>query len=162
MNDQPNTGDSRTRIERTSDTVITVTRSFDAPARIVYQAWSNPELFKRWWAPKSLGFPIRSCEMDVRTGGTYRLEFGKDGENTFSFFGKYLEVVPEQRMVWTNDEGENGAVSTVTFTEQDGKTLLTFSETYASKEALEENLGGLEGTPEQFTQLDDLLATLAA
>jgi uncharacterized protein YndB with AHSA1/START domain len=105
---------------------------------------------------------LRSCEMDVRTGGSYKLEFGKDADSTWSFFGKYLEVVPPSRLVWTNEEGDGEAVSTVLFVEQGGKTLLTFSETHPSKESLDESLGGMEGTPEQFAQLDDLLASLGA
>jgi uncharacterized protein YndB with AHSA1/START domain len=161
MNDSPR-GDGRTRIEQVGELEIAVTRTFDAPARIVWEAWTNADLFKRWWAPKSMGIPLRACEMDVRTGGTYRLEFGHDAENSFSFFGKYLEVVPPSRLVWTNDEGENGAVSTVLFAEKDGRTEVRFSETYTSKEALEENQGGLDGTPEQFAQLDELLGRLDA
>ncbi len=152
----------RTVVKRTSEREIAVTRIFDAPAQIVFEAWTNPELFARWWVPKSIGVPLRSCEMDVRTGGTYRLEFGKDAENTWAFFGKYIEVVPPTRLVWTNEESENGAISTVTFVEDGGKTLLTFSEVYPTKEALDESLGGMEGTPEQFEQLDELLATLDA
>ncbi|MGB3336163.1 MAG: SRPBCC family protein [Devosia sp.] len=152
----------RTTVKRTSEREIAATRIFDAPARIVFEAWTNPELFARWWVPKSIGVPLRSCEMDVRTGGTYRLEFGADAENTWAFFGKYIEVVPPARIVWTNEEGENGAISTVTFVEDGGKTLLTFTEVYPTKEALDESLGGMEGTPEQFEQLDELLATLGA
>jgi uncharacterized protein YndB with AHSA1/START domain len=154
--------EGRTTVKRTSEREMAVTRIFDAPARIVFEAWTNPELFMRWWAPKSMGVPLRSCEMDVRTGGTYRLEFGKDAENTWAFFGKYIEVVPPARLVWTNEESENGAISTVTFVEDGGKTLLTFSEVYPTKEALDESLGGMDGTPEQFEQLDELLATLGA
>jgi len=151
---------SQTTVKRVSDRELAVTRVFDAPPRIVFEAWTRPELFMRWWAPKSMGVPIRACEMDVRVGGIYRVEFGHDAENSFEFFGKYLEVVPPSRLVWTNDEGEDGAISTVTFVEQDGKTLLTFSETYPSSEALEAGQGGLDGASEQFAQLDDLLATL--
>ncbi|MDB5561986.1 MAG: ATPase [Hyphomicrobiales bacterium] len=154
--------EGRTTVKRTSEREMAVTRIFDAPARIVFEAWTNPELFMRWWAPKSMGVPLRSCEMDVRTGGTYRLEFGKDAENTWAFFGKYIEVVPPARLVWTNEESENGAISTVTFVEDGGKTLLTFSEIYPTREALDESLGGMDGTPEQFKQLDELLATLGA
>lgn len=149
-------------VQRVSDREITVTRLFDAPPRIVFKAWSDPDLFKRWWAPKSMGIPLRSVEMDVRTGGTYRLEFGHDAENTFAFFGKYIEVVPPERIVWTNEEGEDGGISTVTFLEKGGKTLLTYSETYPSSEALEASLGGLDGAPEQFAQLDELLPTITA
>jgi uncharacterized protein YndB with AHSA1/START domain len=154
--------EGRTMVKRTSEREIKVTRSFDAPARIVFEAWTNPELFKRWWVPKSIGVPLRSCEMDVRTGGTYRLVFGKDAENTWTFFGKYIEVVPPSLLVWTNEESPNGAISTVTLVEEGGKTLLTFSEIHPTKEALDESLGGMEGTPEQFEQLDELLATLGA
>ena len=104
-----------TRIERTSDTELVVTRPFNAPARLVFKAWTTPGLFKRWWAPRSLGMPILACEMDVRTGGGYRLTFGHDEASSFSFFGRYLEVIPDARLVWTNEEGDEGAVTTVTF-----------------------------------------------
>ena len=113
-----------TKVERKSDREVVVTRSFDAPAHVVFEAWSKPELFKRWWVPKSMGMTLRSCEMDVRTGGRYRLGFG-DG---MDFFGRYLEVTPPSRIVWTNEEGgENGSITTVTLTETDGKTLLAAS-----------------------------------
>ena len=154
--------EGRATVKRISELEIAVTRVFDAPARIVFEAWTTPELFMRWWAPKSMGMKLRSCEMDVRTGGTYRLEFGEDAENSWAFFGKYLEVVPPTRLVWTNEENENDAISTVTFVEDGGKTLLTFSEVYPTKEALAEGRGGLDGTPEQFAQLEELLATLVA
>lgn len=154
---------SRTRVERPTEREFVVTRSFDATARLVFEAWSKPELFKRWWAPKSMGVPLRSCDMDVRTGGSYRLEFGHDATNTWAFFGKYLEVMPNARLVWTNEEAENGAATTVTFEEQDGKTLLTFRELYPSKEALDQAYDGMEGgLTEQFAQLDELLVSLGA
>lgn len=151
--------DERTKVERTSDFDLYVTRTFDAPPRIVFRAWTTPELFKRWWAPKSSPMPIFACDMDVRTGGTYRLEFGHDAENTFAFFGKYLEVVPNERLVWTNDEGEEGAVTTVTFEPQGERTRLVMHEAYPTKAGLDEAFIGMEGaTPEQFGQLDELLA----
>jgi len=148
----------RTTVERRSDRELVVTRSFDAPARLVFEAWSNPELFQRWWVPKSMGMQLRSCEMDVRTGGTYRLNFG-DG---MDFFGRYIEVTPQERIVWTNDEeGENASVTTVTFEEKDGRTLLVMSELYPSKEALDEaGTGAADATHETFGQLDELLVTL--
>ena len=153
----------RTRVERRSDREMVVTRSFDAPAHILFEAWTRPELFMRWWVPKSLGVPLLSCEMDVRTGGGYRLEFGQDRSNSLAFFGKYVEVVPNSRLVWTNEEDEQGAVTTVTFEEKDGKTLLTFHELYPSREALDEALIGMaEAMPEQFEQLDALLASQTA
>ena len=154
---------SRTDVQRTSERELLVTRTFAAPARIVFEAWTRPELFMRWWAPKSIGISLLSCQMDVRTGGTYRLEFGQDSSTSWAFFGRYIEVVPNARIVWTNEEGEDGAVSTVTFEESGGKTLLTFHELYPSKEALDEALVGMEGgMPEQFEQLDELLVALGA
>jgi uncharacterized protein YndB with AHSA1/START domain len=155
---------NRTQIERKSDRELVVTRSFDAPPAIVFKAWSEADLFRRWWMPKSAtGVSLVSCEMDVRTGGKYRLEFGTGGSDTMAFYGKYLDVVPNERIVWTNDEGEEGAVTTVTFQDQDGKTLLTFHEIYPSKEALDEAMtGAAAGLPEQLDQLDELLATETA
>ena len=153
----------RTRVERRSDREMVVTREFDAPAHILFEAWTRPELFMRWWVPKSLGVPLLSCEMDVRTGGGYRLEFGRDGSNSWAFFGKYIEVVPNSRLVWTNEEDEQGAVTTVTFEEKDGRTLLTFHELYPSREALDEALTGMaEALPEPVGQLDALLASQSA
>jgi uncharacterized protein YndB with AHSA1/START domain len=160
---EPNPTQNRTILERKSDREFVVTRTFDAPARIVFEAWTKPELFKRWWAPKSIGMSLLSCEMDVRTGGKYRLEFGQDPSKARAFFGRYIEVTPHSRLVWTNDESEGGAVTTVTLEEAGGKTLLTFHELYPSAEALEESVIGIEaGMSEQFEQLDELLASLAA
>jgi uncharacterized protein YndB with AHSA1/START domain len=148
-----------TNVERKSDREVVVTRSFDAPARLVFEAWSKPELFRRWWVPKSMGMTLHSCEMDVRTGGTYRLGFG-DG---MDFFGRYLEVTPPSRIVWTNEEGgENGSVTTVTLTEQGGKTLIVVSELYPSKGALDAEGGAADAMHETFEQLDELLVELAS
>jgi uncharacterized protein YndB with AHSA1/START domain len=148
----------RTTVHKKSDREVVVTRTFDAPARLVFEAWTKPELFKQWWVPKSLGMSLRSCEMDVRTGGTYRLEFG----NGMAFFGRYLEVTPPSRMVWTNDEGgaDNSSVTTVTFEDNGGQTRLVMSELYPSKEALDAAGGAADATHETFAQLDQLLATL--
>src|SRR4051812_45810519 len=94
---------NRTSVERKSDRELVVTRTFNAPARIAFDAWTKPELFKRWWAPKSFGLNMLSCEMDVRVGGGYRLVFavGGDAPKTMAFFGKYLDVVPHSRLVWS-------------------------------------------------------------
>ena len=154
--------DNAIRVTRVSDCEISITRSFNAPARIVYQAWTRPDLFMRWWAPKSMGMPILSCEMDVRTGGKYSLTFGLDDGETWTFYGKYLDVVPDARIVWTNDEGEEGSVTTVTFEEKDGVTFLTYRDLFPSRQAFEESVGQTDGLPEQFRQLDDLLLTLDA
>jgi len=154
----------RTTVQKESEREVVVTRTFDAPARFVFEAWSRPELFKKWWVPRSMGMTLRSCEMDVRTGGKYRLVFGDDPANPMAFFGKYLEVVPNQRIVWTNEEsGEAGSVTTVTLEERDGKTLLVMSELYPTKEALDDaGTGAQEATHETFAQLDELLAELSA
>lgn len=164
MDQQASSAQFRTSVERKGDRELVATRTFDAPPGIVYKAWSQPELFKRWWMPKSVtGVSLVSCEMDVRTGGKYRLEFSAGGSDTMAFYGKYLEVVPNERIVWTNDEGEEGAITTVTFEEQGGKTLLTFHEAYPSEEALKEALqGSAAGLPEQLDQLDELLSSISA
>lgn len=153
--------ENRTTVERKSDCELVIRRSFNAPARIVFKAWTTPELFMRWWAPKSSGMSLLSCEMDVRVGGGYRVEFGHDAASSMAFFGKYIEVTPNARLAWTNDESDQGAVTTVTLEEKGGKTLLVFHERYPSKEALDTSIEGMEGgMPEQFEQLDELLATL--
>lgn len=155
---------NRTSVERRGDRELVVTRTFDAPPSMVYRAWSQPELFRRWWMPKSAsGVSLVSCDMDVRTGGKYRLEFSAGGPDTMAFYGKYLEVVPNERIVWTNDEGEEGAVTTVTFEDQGRKTLVNFHEVYPSSEALEEALqGSAVALPEQLEQLDELLSSMSA
>lgn len=157
-------GDLRTMAERASDRELVVTRTFNAPARIVFEAWTKPELFTRWWAPKSFGLTILSCEIDARTGGGYRLVFGHPAsEQPAEFFGRYIEVTPPSRLVWTNDEGdEGGAVTTVTFEEKDGRTLLVMRDLYPSKEALDEAIasGSTSGFEETFEQLAELLGDL--
>ncbi len=152
---------NRTTVERKSERELVVTRTFDGPARIVFEAWTKPELFRRWWAPKSMGLFLRSCEMDVRVGGKYRLEFEPDA---MAFFGTYLEVTPHSRLVWTNEEGgDGGPVTTVTFEEKGGKTLLVMHELYSSKEALDAaGTGAADAMVETFAQLDELLLTLGA
>jgi len=154
---------NRTTVERTSDRELVVTRTLDAPARIVFDAWTKPELFLRWWAPKSFGITFLSCEMDVRTGGSYRFVFGHPAsEQPMAFFGRYIEVTPPSRLVWTNEEDEEGAVSTATFEEKDGKTRVVVHDLYPSKEALDGAIasGSTGAWPEQFEALDDLLTTL--
>jgi len=150
-----------TTVERKSERELVVTRVFDGPARVVFEAWTKPELLMRWWAPKSIGASLVSCEVDARSGGTYRFVFAH-GDSKMEFFGKYLEVTPCSRLVWTNDEaGDAGSVTTVTFEEKDGKTLLVMRELYPSKEALDAaGMGAAEGMRETFTQLDELLVAL--
>jgi uncharacterized protein YndB with AHSA1/START domain len=158
---EPTPMKNRTTVERKSERELVVTRTFNGPARIVFEAWTKPELFRQWWVPKSMGMSLRSCSMDARVGGKYRLEFEPDG---MAFFGTYLEVTPHSRLVWTNEEGgEGGPVTTVTFAEKDGKTLLVMHELHSSKEALDAaGTGAADATIETFEQLDELLLTLGA
>jgi uncharacterized protein YndB with AHSA1/START domain len=150
-----------TTVDRKSERELVVTRTFNGPARLVFEAWTKAELFKRWWVPKSAGLNLLSCEMDVRVGGGYRLVFGLEDSKTMAFFGKYIEVTPHSRLSWSNDEGgEGGAITTVTFEEKAGKTLLVLHELHASKEALDASIGSYDGIDETFAQLDELLGTL--
>ena len=152
---------SRTSVERKAERELVITRTFNGPARLVFEAWTRPELLKRWWAPKSTGMILLSCEADVRVGGSYRFEFGHGESTRMAFFGKYIEVTPYSRLVWTNEESDDAAVTTVTFEEKAGKTLLVLHERYPSKEALDASIAGMEdGMPESFAQLDELLVTL--
>ena len=152
-----------TTAERKSERELIVTRTFNGAARLVYEAWTRPELLQRWWVPKSCGIAFISCETDARTGGTYRFVFGHpSSERPMEFFGKYVEVTPLSRLVWTNDEGgEGGAVTTVTFEERGGDTVVVLCDLYPSKEALDEAIasGSTSGFGEAFEQLDLLLAT---
>jgi uncharacterized protein YndB with AHSA1/START domain len=153
---------NRTTVEQTSERELVVTRTFDAPARIVFEAWTTPALFKQWWVPKSTGIDLLSCEMDVRTGGGYRLAFANGAEPPIEFFGRYIEVTPHSRLVWTNDEAEEGAVTTVTFEDMGGQTRLVMHDLYPSKEALEAGSGSLDAVSETFEQLDEVLVSLGA
>ena len=154
-------GKNRTAVERKSERELVVTRTFNAPARLVFEAWTKPELLKRWWAPKSFGISFISCEADVRTGGTYRFEFGHPAsEQPMAFFGRYIEVTPPSRLVWTNEEsGEGGSVTTVTFEERGAETVVVMHDLYPSKEALDAAIasGATSGFGETFEQLDELL-----
>ena len=160
---EPTAMENRTKAERTSERELVVRRTINGPARLVFEAFTRSDLFKQWWVPKSFGLNLLSCELDVRAGGNYRLVFSHEGSE-MAFFGRYLEVTPHSRLVWTNDEGgEDGAVTTATFEEQDGRTRLVLHDLYPSKEALDGALEGMEGVmPEQFEQLDELLVTLGA
>ena len=150
-----------TTVERKSDRELVIRRRFKAPARIVFAAWTRPELIMRWWTPKSIDMSFVSCEADVRTGGTYRFVFRAAGfDQPMAFFGRYIEVIPNARLVWTNDEGD-GAVTTVTFEEQGGETLVVMHDVYPTKEAADEAASGsAAGFIETFGQLDELLAAL--
>jgi uncharacterized protein YndB with AHSA1/START domain len=164
-NGEPKPAKNRTTVERKSDRELVITRTFDGPAHVVFEAWTKPELLKRWWVPKSADVSLLSCEADVRVGGRYRFEIGRaaSAAKPMAFFGRYLEVIPNSRLVWTNEESADGAVTTVTFREQAGKTQVVMHELYPSKEALEGTLAGMEGgMPESLAQLDELLVALGA
>src|SRR5689334_7570213 len=153
---------NRTTVERKSERELVVTRTFNAPARLVFEAWTKPELFRQWWVPKSLGMSLLSCAMDVRVGGKYRLEFAH-ADAQVAFFGTYQDVTPHSRLVWTNEESDEGSVTTVTFEDKGGKTLLVMHELYPSKEALDAaGTGAADAMVETFGQLDELLVTLGA
>ena len=154
---------NNTTVERKSDRELVVTRTVNGPARLVFEAWTKADLFRQWWVPKSCGLNLIACEMDVRVGGGYRLVFLHEGSE-MAFFGKYVEVTPPSRLVWTNEEGDEGlTVTTVTFAEQDGKTLLTVHDLYPSKEALDAAIesGATSGLPESLDQLDEFLGGVA-
>ena len=153
---------NRTTVERKSEREIVVTRTVNGPARLVFEAWTTPELFRQWWVPKSMGMSLLSCEMDVRVGGQYRLVFAGHPD-PMAFFGTYKEVVPHARLAWTNEESAEGSVTTVTFEEKSGKTLLVMHELYPSKEALDAaGTGAADAMVETFAQLDELLVTMGA
>lgn len=152
-----------TKTERRSDRELVVTRIFEGPARLVFQAWTTPELLMKWWTPKSFGITFVSCEADVRTGGSYKFVFTHpDFPEPMAFFGRYLEVIPNRKIVWTNDESPDASVTTLTLEERDGRTFLVISDVYPTKEALDEAMasGSVGGYPEQFEALDALLPDL--
>jgi uncharacterized protein YndB with AHSA1/START domain len=158
MNDSTNNATNDAKVERKSDRELVVTRTVNAPARLVFEAWTNAELFRRWWVPKSFGLTLLSCKMDVRVGGEYRLVFPHE-DSTMEFFGTYLEVTPNSRLVWTNDEGDLGkTITTVTFQEEEGRTMIVVHDLYPSKDAIDS--GSTGAMPEALDQLDELLASM--
>ncbi|MBS0470399.1 MAG: SRPBCC family protein [Proteobacteria bacterium] len=157
---------NQTVTERTSERELVTTRRFNGPAHLVYKAWTTPELLLRWWTPKSIGITFISCDVDARTGGSYRFVFGHpSSEQPMAFFGRYIEATPPTRLVWTNEEGgDDGPVTTVTFEERGGETLVVLRDLYPSKDALDQAIesGSVAGYGETFEQLDVLLAELGA
>ena len=166
MDKRKDSGINPTTVERKSDRELVVTRIFNGPAHIVFDAWTKPELIKRWWTPKSVGISFVSCEADVRTGGTYRFVFSHpSAPQPIAFFGRYLEVTPPTRLVWTNEEGEGpGSVTTVTFEQRGGETHVVLHDLYPSKQSLDDAIasGSTGAWSEQFEELDQLLVALAA
>src|SRR5689334_9438382 len=159
---EPNPMKNRTTMERRSERELVVTRTVNGPSRLVFEAWTKPELFKRWWVPKSSGLTLLSCEMDVRVGGGYRLVFRHGASEPMPFFGKYREVTPHSRLVWTNEEGDGEVVTTLTLEEKNGKTLLTVHDLFPSKEALDAAIASGSTPGYELEQLEELLVTLGA
>ena len=160
QSEQPDGRTKPTTVARKSDRELVVTRAFDSPVGAVFDAWTRPELFRLWWAPKSMGATLSACEIDARTGGGYRITFGGDGSDSATFFGRYLEVKPPSRLVWTNEETADAPVTTVTFEGQGEGTLLVLSELYPSAEPVADAVAGMQAmSSEQFAQLDELLAS---
>jgi uncharacterized protein YndB with AHSA1/START domain len=158
---KPGAVQNRTTVERKSDREVVVTRTINGTARILFEAFTKDELLRRWWVPKSMGMTLLSCEVDARVGGKYRLVFDFAPEPV-AFFGTYVEVKPYTRLAWTNEEGgEGGSVTTVTFEEQGGKTMVVLRESYPTQEALDAaGTGAAEEMFETFDQLDELLVEL--
>ena len=162
---EPTATQQSTTVERTSERELVVTRTIDGPPPSVFEAWTDAELFRQWWVPKSFGVKLLSCEVDARVGGGYRLTFDSGSAEPMAFFGRYLEVTPPTRLVWTNEEGDGGTVvTTVTFEEDHGRTRLVVHDRYPSKEALDEAIGSgaINWNPETFDQLDELLVSVGA
>lgn len=157
---------NRTTLERRSERELVMTRTFNGPSRIVFDAWTKPELLKRWWAPCSLGVKLFSCEADVRVGGTYRYVFGHDAKHSMAFSGVYTEVTPHARLVYTQlfepMRAAGEAIVTATFEEQGGKTRFELHALYPSKEALDGAVAsGMEqGMRETMEQLEALVGAL--
>ena len=148
-----------------SDTEIQMTRVFDAPRELVFEAHTTAEHMSKWWGPRK--YEVVSAEWDFRPGGKWRvLHRGPEGDE-HGFRGEFREIVPPERIVWTFEyEGAPGqiAVETMTLTEDDGKTTLTAVSDGGSKEARDAILesGMQEGAAETYDRLEEYLETLAA
>jgi len=158
-----------TSMELRDDRDVVIARTFNAPARLVYDAWTKPEFVRRWWAPRSHGVSLVVCDADIRVGGAYRYVMRKDGDGAdgdIGFSGRYVELTPHSRIVLTQifepmaDAGE--VVITVSFDEVDGQTHLVSQERYPSKEARDAAVGaGMEqGMRESMDQLEALVVAL--
>lgn len=150
-------------LERVSDRELVIRRRFHAPAGLVFRAWTTADLMMRWWVPKSFGIAVLSAEMDVRLGGSYRFVFAHPASpEPMAFFGRYLEYIQDARLVWTNDESPDGAVTTLTLTQRDGATDVMLSDLYPTKEALDAAIesGSTSAYDEQFAALDGLIPDL--
>ena len=150
--------------EPAADREVTITRVFDVPARLLFEAWSKPEHVVKWFGPK--GWPITLCEIDFRVGGRFRFAMtGSSGVQNTPFGGTYLEIVPNRKIVYDNGFEEPGAermVHTVTFDEKDGKTTLTLHTLFASVKMYKEHVGEgfVQGTNSALDNLEDVVAAM--
>jgi uncharacterized protein YndB with AHSA1/START domain len=150
----------------TADRELVITRSYDAPAHLLFRAWSQPEHIMRWFGPE--GWPVTHCEMDFRVGGTYRFAMtGPDGEQGTPFGGTYLEIVPNEKIVYDDAFESPGAermVMTVTFEESGGQTTLTVHTLFPSVAMKDKHLemGMEEGLGMSLDQLGDLVTDMQA
>ncbi len=162
---------NQTSMELKGDRGIVITRMFNGPARIVFDAWTRPELVMRWWAPRSRGVSVVGCDAAVSVGGHYRYVLRHDAGTEMAFSGKYIEVTPHSRLVYTHlfeptasgtNPGDPELIITVTFDEHDGKTLVVSHSLCPSKELRDIILAsGMEGgMRETMEQLEELVASL--
>jgi uncharacterized protein YndB with AHSA1/START domain len=117
-----------------SDTQIVIERQFDAPKHLVYKAWTTPELIKRWWNAKRGTVTI--ADVDLRIGGTWRWVMMTDRGFEVAFRGEYREIVPDERLVFTEifePMPDAGALTTLTLVERDGRTMLTILTEHTNK-----------------------------
>ena len=147
-----------------ADREIVITREFDAPARILFAAWSTPEHLLQWFGPE--GWPLTLCEVDFRVGGRWRFAMtGSSGVQNTPFGGEYLEIVPNDRIVFSNAFEEPGAetlIVIVTFAEQDGRTTLTIRTLFRSTEVRDWHAeqGYATGYASALDQLADVVADM--
>lgn len=150
--------------EPAADRELVITRTFDAPARLLFKAWSTREHIMKWFGP--VGWPVTMCEMDFRVGGRWRMAMtGPSGKQNTLFGGTYLEIVPDRRIVFDNGFETPGAermIMTITFEEMDGKTTLTHHTLFASAAMKKSHVGAgfVAGTNSGLDQLADVVAAM--
>jgi uncharacterized protein YndB with AHSA1/START domain len=146
------------------DREVIITRTYDAPARLLFVAWSKPEHLMKWFGP--VGWPLTLCEVDFRMGGRFRFAMtGPSGRQDTPFGGEYLEIVPHRKIVFDNAFEAPGAekmITTVTFDEKDGRTTLTHHTLFASVAMKNEyvGMGFVQGVGSGFDQLAAVVATM--
>ena len=156
--------DRELKVTTRGELELVLTRQFDAPRDLVFEAHTSCEHMSKWWGPRR--YEVEQCEIDFREGGKWRMVHrSPDGGPEFGFHGEYLEIVRPEKITWTFEfEGAPGHVSvdTVTFEEEDGKTRLTARSTYGTVEERDAMLqsGMTEGASETWDRLEEYLRTL--